>query len=246
MQASTAAAHGVADGGDGIVLTDDALVQFLLQMEQFFALALHHAADGDARPATDHLGDVVGSHLLTHQLRLLLRIQLLLNGGNVCLQLLHLAVANLGHLSVVALALGAFSLIFQLLHLLLVLLNLVHQLALAFPASTELRLLILQLGNLFVELRNLRLVVLALDGFALNLELSQSAADLVELLRHAIALHAQLGGCLIHQVDGLVGQETLGDVALRELHGGDAGIVLDTHLVMVLVAFLQSAKDRDG
>ena len=30
------------------------------------------------------------------------------------------------------------------------------------------------------------------------------------------------------------------------MHGSDAGIILDAHLVVVLVALLQSAKDRDG
>ena len=60
MQSGTRTAHGVADGGDGFVLANDTTVQFLLQVQQFLAFALHHACDGDARPAADYLGDVVG------------------------------------------------------------------------------------------------------------------------------------------------------------------------------------------
>ena len=92
----------------------------------------------------------------------------------------------------------------------------------------------------------LGLVALALDGLALYFQLCQFARNLVQFLRHAVALHAQLGGRLVHQVDGLVGQEAFADVTLRELHGGNAGIVLYAHLVVVLVALFQSAQDADG
>ena len=115
--------------------------------------------------------------------------------------------------------------------------------ALAFPLGSELRLLFAEFGNLLVELGNLGFVALALDGLALDLELSQTAGDLIEFLRHRVALHTQFGGSLVHQVDGLVGQEPFADIALGELYGSDTGIVLDTHLVMVLVALLQSSQD---
>ena len=93
---------------------------------------------------------------------------------------------------------------------------------------------------------NLVGVVLALDGLAFNLKLLQLTCNLVKLLRHRVALHAELCRSLIHKVDGLVGKETVGDVTLGELYGGNAGIVLNTHLVVVLITFLQATKYRDG
>ena len=247
LKSGTAPAHGIAHGDDGLVLTDDAAVQLLLQVEQLLALALHHLRHGDARPAAHNLGDIVGGHLLAHQPVARLGVgQLGLHLLDVILEGLQPRVAYLGHPAVVALTLGTLGLELQVLHLLLVLLNLVHQRALALPLGTELGLLLAQLGYLLVQLGYLRLVALALDGLALYLQLGQLTADLVKLLRHAIALHSQLGGGLVHQVDGLVGQETLADVALGELHGGNTGIVLDTHLVVVLVALFQSTQDGDG
>ena len=59
LQAGTRAANGIRDGGDGLVLADNTLMQFLFQVQQFLTFTLHHAGDGDACPATDHLGDVV-------------------------------------------------------------------------------------------------------------------------------------------------------------------------------------------
>ena len=77
-------------------------------------------------------------------------------------------------------------------------------------------------------------------------ELHQPPLHLVDLRRHAFQFHRQPAGGLVHQVDGLVGQEAVGDVAVREVGRGDQGRVLDLHaLVMGLVARLQAAEDGD-
>ena len=50
---------------------------------------------------------------------------------------------------------------------------------------------------------------------------------------------------LVDEVDRLVGQEAVGDVAMRERRRGDERRVLDRHAVVDLVALLQAAQDRD-
>ena len=208
MQSSPRAAHGIGDGGDGLVLPDDPFVELLLQVQQLVALALQHAGDGNARPAAHHFGDIIGGDLFAYQrVAALGRGQLRLDGLDVILQRLQFRVAYLRHPAVVALALGTLGLQAQVLHLLLVLLNLVDKLALAFPLGTELGLLLFQLGNVLVQLGYLRLVTFALDGLALDFELGQTARNLVQFLGYRVALHPQFGGSLVHQVDGLVGQE---------------------------------------
>ena len=69
--------------------------------------------------------------------------------------------------------------------------------------------------------------------------------DLVQRLRLGVDLRAQAGGGFVDQVDGLVGQVAIGDVALRQRGGGDDGAVLDAHAVVDLVALLQTAQDAD-
>ena len=81
---------------------------------------------------------------------------------------------------------------------------------------------------------------------ALDFELHDAALDFVDLRGQRIDFHAQSGGGFIDQVDGLVGQEAVGDVALRKHRGGDDRCVLDAHAVMHFVAFLQAAQDGDG
>ena len=50
---------------------------------------------------------------------------------------------------------------------------------------------------------------------------------------------------LVDEVDGLVGQEAVGDVAVRQRRRGDQRRVGDAHAVVRLVALLEAAQDRD-
>ena len=72
------------------------------------------------------------------------------------------------------------------------------------------------------------------------------AFELVELLRFGVDLHAQSAGCFVDEVDGLVGQLAVADVAVAELGGGDYGAIGHAHAVMDFVAFLETAQDGDG
>jgi len=80
----------------------------------------------------------------------------------------------------------------------------------------------------------------------LDLQLHHLPAHFVHLGGHRVDLHAQPRGRLVDQVDRLVGQEAVGDVAVRERRGRHDGRVLDAHAVVHLVALLQAAQDRDG
>ena len=156
------------------------------------------------------------------------------------------AVANLGHFAVVAFALGPFGLKAQVFHFLLAALDLREEFALALPLGAQLVFALLFVGDFGGESLEFGRVVLALDGLALNLQLAQASRNLVQFFGPRIALHTQFGSRFVHQVDGLVGQETVGDVAVRQGHGGDDGIVLNAHAVVILVALFQSAQDADG
>jgi hypothetical protein len=49
---------------DGLVLSDDTLVQFVFEVQGACRVRSASFRDGDARPAAHHLGDIVGSDLL--------------------------------------------------------------------------------------------------------------------------------------------------------------------------------------
>ena len=79
----------------------------------------------------------------------------------------------------------------------------------------------------------------------LDLELGDAPVDLVDLDRRGLDLHLQAGGRLVDQVDRLVGQEAVGDVAVGEGCRGDDRGVGDVDSVVVFVALLEPAQDRD-
>jgi hypothetical protein len=119
---------------------------------------------------------------------------------------------------------------------------------LALPARAQAVRLLVQLGEFFLQPGQTRfrgLVVFLAQGFARDLELHDAARRFVERRRHRIDLRAQFRGRLIDEVDCLIGQEAVGDVAIRQHGCGDERCVLDTHAVMHFVAFAQPAQDRD-
>ena len=67
-----------------------------------------------------------------------------------------------------------------------------------------------------------------------------------ELFGLGIDLHLQPRRGLVDEVDRLVGQEAVGDVALRQRRRGDQRTVGDADAVMRLVFVLEPAQDRNG
>ena len=87
--------------------------------------------------------------------------------------------------------------------------------------------------------------LLLAQRLALDLQLDPAALQLVELDRHGVDLHPQPAGRLVDEVDRLVGQEALGDVAVGQGGRGDERRVRDPDAVVDLVALAQAAQDRD-
>ena len=80
----------------------------------------------------------------------------------------------------------------------------------------------------------------------LDLQAHDLAAERVELGGHGVHLGADGGAGLVEEVDGLVGEEAVLDVAVGEDGGVDEGGVLDSDVVVGLEALLEAAEDADG
>ncbi len=168
--------------------------------------------------------------------------------GDRLLQLRDLPVAQLGGALEVGLALGPLGLAAGFLQSRLGFVDRVDRPLLVLPAGVHLVEALVQLGELGLERLEPRLggvVGLLLHRLALDLELLDAPLDLVDLGRHRVDLDLQPRGRLVDQVDRLVGQEAVGDVALREGRRGDDRRVGDADAVVLLVAPLEPAQDRD-
>ena len=76
--------------------------------------------------------------------------------------------------------------------------------------------------------------------------MDEAPLEAVHRLRLRVDLHLDARRGLVDEIDRLVGQEAVGDVALRKLGRGDDRRVGDLDAVVQLVALLQAAQDGDG
>ena len=91
------------------------------------------------------------------------------------------------------------------------------------------------------------LVLLGGDGgVLLGVELRELAAQRLEVRAGRPGAQAHLRGGLVDQVDRLVRQLVLADVAVGQPRGGDERLVGDRRLVVALVRAAQAAQDLDG
>ena len=84
------------------------------------------------------------------------------------------------------------------------------------------------------------------ESGAFHFELHDGSLELVEFGWEGFQLDLQAGCGFIHEIDSLVGQETVADVSVAQNGGGDQGGVLDANAVVDFVAFLEPAQDRDS
>ena len=168
---------------------------------------------------------------------------------NLLLQARNHGVAQLGRTAQVAVARRALLFALGLVELALELLHVVDGVLLVEPAGLLHVELFLNLGNLLAQgLQTLLGGVVGLlhECLLLDLQLGELTRGGIDLDRHAVELHAQAACGLIDQVDGLVGQETVGDVAIGEVGSCHERAIGDMHAVEDLVLLLEATQNRDG
>ena len=197
-----------------------------------------------------HLGDRLLGDLLSQQRAMSGLVPL--EGSRCFFQLAVQAnlfpVAQLSGTLQVAVALGTLGALLGALDLLLGLPDAGDQLLLALPGGLHGGDAFLELGEFLLDLAKtfLRGAVLLLgEGALLDLEPEGAALKLVDLGGKGVDLDAKTGGRLVHQVDGLVRQEAVGDVPVGESGGGHDRRVRDAHAVVDLVLLLEAAQDRN-
>ena len=186
LERRAAAAHGLGDGLDGLVLADNAGLEHAFGLQQATALALGERGNRHARGHGHDVGN------LTHVDGERAGVELGGPGG------LGLGELNLGGL----LLLGDLG-------------GLVHVVA---------------LGGL-------------LRG---GLELLYAMLGLAHRLGRTIRGDASAGTGLVDEVDGLIGQEAILDVAVGKVRGSLDSALRVAHMVVLLVARLKRGQDLDG
>ena len=244
-QSGPRAANGVGYPLQGRVLADYALAQTLFHRNQFLDFALEHFRHGNSGPFGDNSGDVLLVHFLfEHAMPFAVHL-----GGELVELLLCLAqqtVTDLGDALQVAFALFGLLFDLQLLDPLLDLAGPGDEVFLLFPFGLERIGFFADLGPFFVNDRQpffgIR-VVFFLQRLLLDFELRGSAFELVDIGRKGINLDAQRRRSFVNQVDRFVGQEAVGDVAVRQSRRRYDGRILNADAVMHLVTLFQATQN---
>ena len=169
--------------------------------------------------------------------------------GELLFELGNAAVLKLAGLGQIAAALGLLQFDPRRVELLLELGFGADLVLLRLPAAGQFGRLLLEVGEFLLELGQpllARRVAFALQRLALDLELHDPPVEILDFLGLGFDLHADAARRLVHQVDRLVGQEAVGDVAVAERRRGDDRRVGDPHAVVQLIFLLEAAQDRDG
>ena len=240
LDARLTSLNGLRNLLHGLILTHDPLMQGVVQVESLILLRLGELGHRNIGPAGDDLCNLVLRDCLMYERKFLpLHLGLLL--FELLFKLRELAVLELGRLIEVIALLCALNLAVRVLDLLANLRKLRDARLFVFP-------LCLRLGKGFLLLRKLLLdgrqsllreiVGLLPECRRLNLKLHAAAVHLIEFRRQRVELGLNHCAGFIDQVDCLVGQEAVGDIAVRKHGRADQCAVLNFHVVVVLVALL--------
>ena len=231
---------------DCLVLPDDALVERIFQMQQLFALRFHQPRDRDTGPALDDLCNFFFRYLVAQQIRALGILRLLFILLELLFELRQVAIFELRSFFVLAVFLGSFDIAVQLLDLFTQLLDLTDCLFFVFPLRLHGVEALAVFGKLLLQLGKARLgklVVLVFERCLFDLHLDNLAVDDVEFGRHRVHFGADHGASLVDEVDCLIGQEPVGDIAVTERCGGNDRGVRNLDAVEDLVSRFQTTQD---
>ena len=224
-------------------------MEHIVQMQQLLALAFHQLLDRDAGPAGHDAGDLLVGHAVAQEAVLLLLVGQLLFGFQLFLQFGQSAILQLCCLVQVILALRLLNGGIGLLDLLTQGLHLADGVFLILPLCLHAAEFVLQFGQFFFQVAQTALaerIGLLFQADLLDLQLGDAVGQIIHFAGHAVHLSLDHGAGFIHQVDGLIRQEPIGDIAVGQGGGGDQGVVADLDAVEDLVPLLQTAQDGDG
>ncbi|EPY19096.1 ATP-dependent Clp protease ATP-binding protein subunit ClpB [Strigomonas culicis] len=244
VEAGARDAHDVRNGLDDRVLAEDALLERRVHVDELLALALEELCDRDAGRARDDLGNVPRGDGVAHHEVLRLGHDLVLL--DLLKELWDLAVLDLARLGEVAVAHRLLQVVAQHVQVLRPALDGLEQVLLLLPLLLQLvvvLLLRLDQGVDVVELLLPHLVLVLLDGLGLDLQADQLPLDAVQCLRLRLLLQPQAARGLVDEVDRLVRQAALGEVAVRVDGRVHQRLVLDEAAVVRLVLLLDAAQN---
>ena len=208
---------GFGDKAHRFILAHHPFVDHFVQVQQLLPFSFHQTAYRDAGPFGYNVGDLPFGDGVVHQSIFGVLFAFTFSLLELFFQRRQIGVFQLGGLFVFQVVLGLLDLTMHLLDLALQLFHPVHTALFGLPEGfhgIELVFLLAQFLGQLLETVFGQLIFFLLQGHFLDLLLHDLPPQVVQLSWHGVDLSADHGAGFVHQVNGLVRQETVGDVPM--------------------------------
>ena len=216
-------------------------MKLLVQMQRLIPLAFRQLSHRNPRPPGNNTGNLILRHRLMHQRQILLMNRFLLL-RQLLLKLRKLAVLQLRRLIQIIILLRRLNLLINILNFLTQLGETLHRGFFIIPLSLLPVKFIPKLRKLSLKMLQPLLaqtIRLLFQSRLFNLKLHDFPAQLIQLRRHRIKLRLNQSTGFIHQVNRLIRQKTVGNIAIGECSRRHKRRVRNLNAVEHLVALLQ-------
>ena len=246
--ACTGAEDSLCDFLNRFVLTDNALMDNIIKVEQLLALALHELCNGYTGPFCDYGRYLFLGHGVVDKGIFGALLALLFGFCETFFKRGQIVIFEFCRFFVFVVKLSLLNICVSLLDFRLELLDLVNALLFGLPARLHLVELVFVFGELGAELLKTllgELIRFLFQSHLFDFKLHYLAAYIVKLRGHGVDLGADGSARLIDKVDCLVGQETVGNISVRKGSGGDKCTVVYANAVINFIALLESSEYRN-
>ena len=250
LDTSSSSQNSLADYLNSLILTNYPLMEHILQMEQLLSFAGKHLGNRNTSPTAYYLGNILLTNFFLQKLAVrafgsngfFLSLQLLL-------QLWETTIFQFRQLVQIVISFCTFHLAANIVHFLLDATNSQNCLLLRIPLSLQFLLLSLQIFLFLANASQLFLtgcISFLLESLLLNFQLKNLTTHFIQWCRHGFNFSSQLGSSLIHQINGLIWQETVRNVTVRQHCRRHQSRITNTYTMMYLITFLQATENGNS
>ena len=198
LKSCPATTYSVSHSHDCLILSHDALMQFLFKIEKFITLALKHLVHRNACPTRNDFSnifciyDFIDKRIITLNL-----FQFSFKIFYILLSIRDLTVTKFCYTTIVTLTFSILSFVTITFYIFLFLLNLFDKATFSLPTRFYLRTFVIQFIDDFRKLVDFLLIFLTFYSLAFYLKLTNLTFDILQFFRQRIDLQSQTRSSLI-------------------------------------------------
>ena len=223
-------------------------MQYVFHTQQFVAFAFHHFGHGNARHTRHDFGNFFRAHFGAEQSIGGFQAACTLHFFQLQGQFGQFSVFQLRSLAVIARTLGLLDFMFDFIDVRLQIGQVHGRGFFSLPHFVQIGIFFFQTGNFFVNQSQTffaRLVAFFGNVHFLHFQLDDTAVEFVHLLGFGFFLDFDAAGRFVNQINGFIGQEAVGNIAVGQFCRRHNRRIGNFHAVVDFVAVLQAAQNRN-